>query len=360
MSWKKWLCIFLTALAVLLTAVAATVYILDPFVHFHKPNGAFFYTLNNQRSQNDGLLRNLDYDAIITGTSMTDNFKTSEADTLFGVTSVKVTSDAGTFREINDTVEKALKAQPELKLVIRSLDRSCFTDSADTISYSQAQYPDYLYNDDPFDDVKYLFNYDVVFQRCLPMLRDWAAGEPGGITSFDDYCNWMGQYGGSFGGARVMKNRGPYVAPETMEGLSSEESEAVLENVRLNVTYTALAHPDTEFYYFIPPYSAVWWADKCGEGYIRKSLEAQRIIVEEILKCDNIRLFEYDTCTELTTDLDNYRDSVHYGDWINSRLLRCMLEGEGLVTTENYREKLTALENFYGSFDYNSLFGQAA
>ena len=61
---------FILVLAVLVPIAVLTVRV-DPFFHYHKPDtGAYFYKLDNQRSQNDGILRNFDYTGMITGTSL--------------------------------------------------------------------------------------------------------------------------------------------------------------------------------------------------------------------------------------------------------------------------------------------------
>ena len=71
--------VFVTA--VIVCAAVLTAYV-DPFFHYHSPRtDEFFYTLDNQRSQNDGIVKHFDYQGVITGTSMVENFKTTEADT---------------------------------------------------------------------------------------------------------------------------------------------------------------------------------------------------------------------------------------------------------------------------------------
>ena len=66
---------------VILTIVGYAVYTVDPFIHYHKPyTDKYFYMLDNERSQNDGITKHFDYDAMITGTSMTENFKTTDMD----------------------------------------------------------------------------------------------------------------------------------------------------------------------------------------------------------------------------------------------------------------------------------------
>ena len=92
MKSKIWLAGWLILVAVILGIMGIWVYRIDPYFHFHKPAvDKYYYTIDNQRSQNDGISKHFEYDAMITGTSMTENFKTSEFDKIFVVHSVKVT-----------------------------------------------------------------------------------------------------------------------------------------------------------------------------------------------------------------------------------------------------------------------------
>ena len=90
-DWKKFLILELSITALLMIAVAAVVAFVDPFFHYHAPLRDFSYIMDNERYQNDGITRNFEYDALITGTSVSENFRTTLADELFNVTSVKAT-----------------------------------------------------------------------------------------------------------------------------------------------------------------------------------------------------------------------------------------------------------------------------
>ena len=68
---------FVLAILFLIGSVTAWV---DPFFHYHAPQDRLQYPINNQRYQNNGIVRHFSYDALITGTSMTENFMASECD----------------------------------------------------------------------------------------------------------------------------------------------------------------------------------------------------------------------------------------------------------------------------------------
>lgn len=78
-------------------------------------------------------------------------------------------------------------------------------------------------------------------------------------------------------------------------------------------------------------------------------------MIEMILDCPNIRLFSFNLMTEITTNFDNYKDPTHYGEWVNSAILRYMKMDEGLLTKENYQDYLRRERELYMNYDYGKL-----
>ena len=191
MKAKKWLIGWGCLVLALLFLISSLVVYVDPYFHYHAPKtDQFFYGLYNQRSQNDGILRHFDYDAVITGTSMTENFRTSELDALFGVSSVKTSFSGGSYYEINRSLEAALRRNPNIRLIVRGLDLAMFFDDAHRLRYDLGDYPDYLYDNDPFNDVQYLFEKEIVIASAETILNARRGMQPG-IAAFDDYSRWQ-------------------------------------------------------------------------------------------------------------------------------------------------------------------------
>lgn len=94
------------------------------------------------------------------------------------------------------------------------------------------------------------------------------------------------------------------------------------------------------------------------DGTIYRQIEAEQYVIELILEQENIRLYSFNDRTDIITDLNHYKDKLHYAEWINSLILRWMYDGEGLLTRENYQAYLDAELEFYTSFDYSSLNNQ--
>lgn len=354
MNAKKWLIGWLLLTMSALCVMGGLVYKIDPYFHYHEPDlEHYFYPLNNQRSQNDGISKHFTYNAIITGTSMTENFKTSEMDEIFGVNSIKVSFSGGTYKEMNDNLQVALKHNSDIKTIVRCLDYEKIFDDKDLMRDDLGGYPTYLYDDNLLNDVKYLCNKDVIWGRVYPILKTKSEGGITGITSFDDYSRWQQYY--NFEKKNVIEAYKKNKKNVFISELNEDVKLKIKGNIFQNVTSLADQYPEVDFYYFFSPYSIVWWNGIVDNGSINKWIEAEKYIIELILEHPNIHLYSFNNRTDITTDLNHYKDLTHYGEWINSAMLQWMYDGKYLLTKENYQDYLNAELEFYSNFDYTSI-----
>lgn len=354
---KSWTRVFLGASLLFLAAAASLTIYVDPYMHYRSPKlDQFFYKPEVERSMSDGMVKHLSYQAIVVGSSMVKNFKTSQVQALFGTTAIKTPSSGAGWYEINSLLQVAFANNDSISLVIRSLDMTAFDEEPEQLNYSVGPYPTYLYNTNLLDDVYYVLNRDVLYGNSLPMILGALRGETPGLSNLDDYTAWGYNV---YGKEAAMRRRSPYEVGE-QQPMTPEQREKVLYNVRTKVTDLADAHPDTAFYYFLTPYSAAWWGDLRQEGRMEAQLEMEELVVREILPHKNIHLFSWNTVEELTGDLNNYKDRVHYGPWVNDWMLRQMAAGEGEITSQNVEEYLSRERTRWENFDYNSLFDQDA
>lgn len=357
MKSKVWLIVWSFLVILYMGFWGGWVYKVDPFFHYHQPNTEkYYYNLYNQRSQNNGISKNFSYNALITGTSMTENFKTSEMDEIFECNSVKVPYSGGTYKEINDNLAIALKSNPDLKIIVRGLDMAKFFDDKDLMRTDLGDYPTYLYDENIFNDVKYLFSKDIIFDKVYEMsLATDDEKFVSGMTSFDKYSYW---HNGCTFGINTVCPDGIVSTPGAPVYMSEQERVVLSENITQNVISLAKEYKDVDFYYFFTPYSIVWWNEQVNEGTIYKQIEAEKYIIESALAYDNIHLYSFNNCTDIITDLNNYKDYTHYAEWINSMILRWMRDGEHRLTKENYIDYLKTELEFFTTFDYTSINNQ--
>ena len=346
MNSKKWNFIVTITVAVVLLFVAGLTIIIDPFLHYHDGLEGLEYPLKDERYQNDGIARHYEYDSIITGTSMCQNFACSEFDDLWSAKSVKLTNAGASFHETNQNIRRAMNYNSQVKYVLSSLDGSRLNYDAFKDEYEG--YPEYLYDNNFFNDVNYFWNKDVV-PKTLAVINYTRAGNT--TTTMDDYSSW-GKYQ-VFGKEQVLSSFNLIDEIEEESVLSEEDILRIKENITENFLETAKMYPDTTFYLFFPPYSICYWEALVRTKQLNVQIEAQKIASELLLTVDNIMLFDYNHLLDITGNLENYCDTLHYGPWISSDILEMMWNEEGIITQDNLVNYYDALRDLYQNYDYS-------
>jgi len=348
---SHWFACVILLVALTLGAAAVLVWRVDPYFHYRAPQvDRYRYVLDSQRCQNDGIVRHFDYQALITGSSMIENFKASDVERLWGLKAVKVPFSGASYRELAQIVRAAVKANPKLQLVIVGLDFNKLIMVPDWMRTDLGSFPDYLYDDDPWNDVRYLLNRDAV-RKSLKAVAPWSGS---GITSFDDYSCWHTP-ATRYGAPAVLRGA-PYVPVADVPQRTYSESDAALvaANVRANLEPIMDCGPRILF--FVTPYSAARQHAWRREGRFERQLQAERQLAESVFRHPAAHLFSFNSRIEVTGDLANYRDIDHYGPWISARILEWMRKGVGELTPANLSERIDEERRIYRDFDYRGMF----
>ena len=153
----------LLAVLSLIILVGAVVFVFDPFYHYHKPWLGLKAVLTDKEYQCVGTLRHFDYDALLVGSSVMENNNNAWYDEAYGVTSIKAIRSYGATADLCYLMEEAYESH-DIKYVFYNIDPSSLTSSPET-TYESTGCPMYLYDHNPFNDLQYLFNKDVLFEK---------------------------------------------------------------------------------------------------------------------------------------------------------------------------------------------------
>ena len=316
---KKFIRNFIIQAAVFLTGIGAIVVIIDPFFHYHEPVGSLKAVVTKAEYQCIGTVHNFDYDGLVLGSSVAENYNNRWFDEAFGGTTIKgIKSSAATVDLVYYLDIFALTADAEKEFPDESL-------------------PLYLYNENPFDDVKYIWNKDVVFEHIPYMFA---------MTYLDDYdegtsYNWA-QYK-TFSKEDTLKH---YSRPESIQPMIEEE--AYKENVDANITLienVVRKHPEVTFRFICPPYSMLWWDAAYRNGETEQNLYASEQAAWRLLGYENVEMYYFQNMEELITDLDCYMDMVHFSDEVNHQIVQWMGKGEYRLNLENYQSEIEDMRN---------------
>lgn len=355
MKSKNFNIIFFSILLGGLALVALLNIVIDPLFHYHAPLSGVSYRLDDERYQNNGIVKHFTYDAMITGTSMTENFKTSQMDELFGTNGIKTCFMGGSYKEISDNIRVALDNNPDLKLVIRATDQFDVISSPDkhpsTDPLSTFEYPWYIIDNNPFNDVEYVLNKSLL-SDTLTDIKMTLTHTPS--TSFDEYMNWESDY--VFGKESVLAT---YVRPEITgknAPISEEDAELVRANISQNIIDLANDYPEVEFYIWIPPYSVCYYDQENRAGKLMRDMDAMEIELSMLTEIPNIKLYGFADREDIVTNLSLYKDVIHFNTATNEEIMKCMAEDKGRITKDNYKEYMATVRDLYMNYDYDSIY----
>lgn len=346
MSYKKFGILFISLFIIVLLSVLSFVVIIDPYFHYHKPITNYKLEANKARYLNYGIAKHFDYDALITGSSMTQNFKTSEFDKLFNVNSIKVSLSGTSYKELNDLLIYSFKNNKNIKKIIVSLDYQSFFVDKDSYTYEEELYPRYLYDENIINDIRYIYNKEVL----ISSLKNLKCKNS---TTFDEYANWNNHY--KFGKVVIDKlyNRPKKQKSKNLKKLLLNRFYGSLNQ---NIISLVKNNPNVEFYFFYPPYSIYAWDNLNREGTLNNYLKTEKLFTEELLKYENVHIYSFLNEYDIITNLDNYKDTRHYSEDINSKILVDMKNHKHELTKDNYEKYYKEIIKYYNKYDYDALF----
>ncbi len=327
--------LLITALAFIIL-IGAIVFVFDPFYHYHKPWLGLKAVLNDKEYQCIGTLRNFDYNALLVGSSVMENNDNSWYDEAYGVTSIKAIRSYGATADLCYLMDAAYE-EHDIKYVFYNIDPSSL--SADAVTtYESTGCPMYLYDKNPFNDVQYLFNKDVLFEKIPYQIANSFLGDYDESLSYN-WAKWK-----TFG---IELALGLYYRPVDITPMQDERiyQEQLDANIAL-LTAQVEAHPETQFMFFYPVYSMLWWDGVYRTGERDAYIYCEKEMTKALLQYDNVRIFCFQNEPDIATDLYKYMDSIHFSPEVNRLMLDQMIAGEYEMNIDNYEDILEGVRDF--------------
>jgi len=332
MKRKTWALLCLTAFFAAIAFLSAVVIFIDPF-QVYRLTERYLPTIDKttQVYANAGIVRNYAYDSAVVGTSVTENFRPTMMDEQLGGRFIKLCTQAGTAYNHALLMNLAFETH-DVRHIIYGLDVYSFIAGLDETG---SAVPMYLYDHNPFNDVQYWLNRSVLGSFLPRCLRKWGQTQDDSIRD-SMYC-WAGQddygpialYNASFSQPRKILPADAY-------------EKAARANLDTHVLPFITAHPKTQFDFFFPPYSAAEWSSMQSKGTLDAMLTLRGICYDVLSRFDNVRIFDFAAREDWVLNLDNYKDTLHYGQWINDAMTVCIAKEENLIADRAQFDHATA------------------
>ena len=332
MKRKVWAILTLALAIGSIAALCLTVIFIDPFQVYHLAT-RYMPPIDNttQVYANAGIVRSYDYDSAIVGTSVTENFRPTQMDSLLGGRFIKLCTSAGTAYNHALLLNLAFQTH-EMKRVVYGLDVYSFIGRIDQTG---SDVPLYLYDDNFFNDVSYWLNRSV-FGSFLPRcLAAWGQRQDDSIR--DSMYSWAGQddYG------PIALYTASFTPPENPLPADARVQIAQ-DNLKTNLIPYIAEHPETQFDIFFPPYSAAEWATMESKGTLEAMLTLRGLCYDALSGYDNVTIYDFSARADWVLDLNNYKDTLHYGQWINDAITECIARGESVVASREALDTATS------------------
>ncbi len=342
MTAKKWLISSASFLMIAFVLCSLITYYVDPFFQYRVTDNRYFI---NERFCAPGLIKNYDYDTIIIGSSMTQNF------------------DMDYFREKLDCQPLhigigGMQDEDLLKYVLlandigKAKDYYLCVDIHDFSRESESNVVDYLMKSDIISHAQYALSYESLF-RFIPI--DIACGiltETGyplpkafsSKSSIDSFGYWGDEY--EFGEKIVLDSYGGGVTVTDVD--LNNLYERMINSI--DDFFSQLDFDSTErYHFFFPPYSSLYWYNARKEGYMDIFFDAKEYFIEKAIEY-GASVYDFQSA-DFTTDLNNYRDITHYKPEFNDWMTDCFSDGSNRVTDKTYYQYRIDAENLLDQFE---------
>ena len=282
------------------------------------------------------IIRFRTFDSIISGTSMGQNFKCTDFDRITGDFSYKLTASGVKIPQTCKIIEFACKRH-KIRSVLLDMHTLLLINAPQ--EESMRYYNDNSLWGDLIDGVSLwsLKDREKYYKRRFRSEKKDTLG----WTRDDIYC-W--DDGTKCSRAALAHDilRGTYIKDVRLD----LDLKYISFNVQENLLPLIKSHPEITFYLFLPPFTpfAYFWK---GDDMML----ARKAVMDYLLPLPNVRLYDFQGCSEICLEFDQYKDITHYSAKISEWILEQIKDDNFRVTPQNRHIFEKRLSDMLKNFD---------
>jgi hypothetical protein len=325
----------------------------DPLQLYHKTSGRVLTLNSNMRIQAAGLIKHYDFDSVLLGTSVMENYSAKLTGELLHGNFLNISMSGADFFERAKVLEFLL-GNKKINKVVYSLDSVYINTRMGYPVFPYSTY-EYLYDNNPLNDVRVYLN-----SHYIACLMAWSSSEScvGRPSDIDRPNAWSGDQEEMrrFGGLnKWCEASGNYMVQDSIAKIKNA-AQAVASGATLQVTDNQMRqrvaaslgyvdkylidfvkrNPGTNFYLVYPTYSRVqyafWYQYRTVNSIIHAAVV--RHLVAESAGLPNMQVFGFEN-EAYSDDIANYKDIVHSNPDHDGYILASLANGRGRLTQAN-------------------------
>lgn len=333
-AYKRWLMICSFSFVICASFVMLFDFYADP-LQFYRKADYKVYLSDNQRYQNPGFAKNYNYDTVVIGTSTSENFLPSYIDKRLHVKTLKLSMSGSTAHE-QYLIAKVAFEHKKIKNVIWGIDSFSNSKKPNAVrdDYFQQVFPMYFYDQNIVNDFPYLLNINTI-QKAFDVINLNLSNGTDPNGSLESLNNWNKYY--KYGKKYVMDD-----FKQIDRRIALKYNDYSFANLKANIDQNVIPiiekHKDTQFYLFYPPYSLLF-QQACysrDKRIINNWWKVKQYMVNRLAKFSNVKIYDFQGALDIIEDLDNYKDSVHYSQEVNTAIIDKIAQGQYELNIKNF------------------------
>lgn len=277
---------------------------------------------------NAGLIKNYDFDSVSIGSSMTQNFIINDLKKNLNFKyPIKLPISGGSMIEHYTALDSAIKTK-KVKNVLFGIDIV-------SLKNSENRLPTYLYDINLLNDYKYLYSIDTLKRSITYPFLHFTLNTNHPRLDYNLMFQWQHNYKESdFSRDKVIKRFNKKITY-----LYNTENQDNLLNERINnfnkyILTLVEGNPNINFIFFYPPYSILFYKTM-SENSLNYFLKTKKYINKVLRTKANVKLFDFQTELDVITNLNNYRDLIHYHQNINIWMTENIKNNKYLISSDD-------------------------
>lgn len=335
---KRYLVILTLSLLGIMGVMAFSVFIYDPLLYYRIPDDRLI--VNNYRFINPGMTKNAEYDTVIIGSSMIQNFDMDQFRDELGLNPIKLSVGAMSIEGMKLTYDQVVR-EDKADHVYVAIDIHALTYAEDDL----ATYATYLYDDNKLNDIKYLLGYET-WLRLLPLNVGLSALDLVGYNIPNTYATHSIDQIGYWAdtatfGEEVVKEA--YLNDAYSFNLPDDDLESRLISNADRLLEIFGSFELDHYTFFFPPYSALYWHMIDAEGAMDAFLNVKSYLVEKLSIYDNVEIYNFHDLAEIT-NLDLYKDPTHYHPDLNELMVTSFKDHNHMIVDPELLTNTTLIQ----------------
>lgn len=315
------------------------VFWVDPYIYYHRGWG-LKNVYSNSRARIPGVLRNFEYDTVLFGSSMCQNFKRSDIDKALHVKSVKATSAGLTSDWLDRYLETAWRYRGDkLTRCVIGIDIFSFAKKSSNRNYL------YLYEDRLFP-CEYFYSADTA-EAIADVFITNISGPFNKISRHQLNADLMFANKPRFKYNREVLEKD---VRNQKEGPVMPDEKVTMKNFERHLFVHVRKHPEIRFDLFLPPYNIYLWCLLREQGKLETYLKLRDAFARMAAKYPNVRVYDFQAEFDIVCSLDVYMDVTHYAPPINTVIVNDIGKDRHIFALDEFRKRTEAIRSRSADF----------